>query len=153
MASFGPGIGGSGAGRPQRRAGHNLLLRRDSGKPDVLRFLTDPRVPFTNNLAERDARMLAPRSGSRVRQNVSGGFADAGNIRQDRHARPARLAGKARDVAAPRAAVAVCLPGRHARQSPTPAACAPPDPGARVRCDAAALSARRSTNAAGPISA
>ena len=27
-------------------------------KADVLRFLTDPSVPFTNNLAERDGRMI-----------------------------------------------------------------------------------------------
>jgi len=60
--------------RPPRRVGHNLLLRLDSRKPDVLRFLADPRVPFTNNLAEQDARMLEPRSGSRVRQKISGGF-------------------------------------------------------------------------------
>ncbi|MGH7040824.1 MAG: IS66 family transposase [Acetobacteraceae bacterium] len=61
-------------GRPPRRVGHNLLLRLSTRKPDVLRFLTDPRVPFTNNLAEQDARMLEPRSGSRVRQKISGGF-------------------------------------------------------------------------------
>jgi transposase len=37
-------------------------------KQDVLRFLTDPRVPFTNNLAERDGRMM------KLRQKISGGF-------------------------------------------------------------------------------
>ena len=45
-------------GRPPRRVGHNLLLRLSTRKPDVLRFLTDPSVPFTNNLAERDGRMM-----------------------------------------------------------------------------------------------
>ena len=39
-------------------------------KPDVLRFLSDPRVPFTNNLAERDGRMM------KLRQKISGGFRD-----------------------------------------------------------------------------
>ena len=53
---------------------HNLLRRLHGRKPDVLRFLSDPMVPFTNNLAERDGRMLEPRSGSRVRQKISGGF-------------------------------------------------------------------------------
>jgi transposase len=55
-------------GRPPRRVGHNLLLRLTTRKPDVLRFLADPRVPFTNNLAERDARMM------KVQQKISGGF-------------------------------------------------------------------------------
>ena len=55
-------------GRPPRRVGHNLLLRLSTRKPDVLRFLTDPRVPFSNNLAERDGRMM------KLRQKISGGF-------------------------------------------------------------------------------
>ena len=61
-------------GRQPRRVGHNLLLRLSTRKPDMLRFLTDPSVPFTNNLAEQDGRMLEPRSGSRLRQKISGGF-------------------------------------------------------------------------------
>jgi transposase len=61
-------------GRVPRRTGHNLLLRLHVRKLDVLRFLSDPTVPFTNNLAERDGRMLEPRSGSRLRQKISGGF-------------------------------------------------------------------------------
>jgi transposase len=55
-------------GRKPRRVGHNLLLRLSVRKPDVLRFLTDRRVPFTNNLAERDGRMM------KLRQKISGGF-------------------------------------------------------------------------------
>jgi transposase len=55
-------------GRPPRRVGHNLLLRLNAHKQDVLRFLADPRVPFTNNLAERDGRMM------KLRQKISGGF-------------------------------------------------------------------------------
>jgi transposase len=55
-------------GRPPRRVGHNLLLRLSTRKPDVLRFLSDPLVPFTNNLAERDGRMM------KLRQKISGGF-------------------------------------------------------------------------------
>jgi transposase len=55
-------------GRPARRVGHNLLRRLDTHRADVLRFLADPAVPFTNNLAERDARMM------KLRQKISGGF-------------------------------------------------------------------------------
>jgi transposase len=55
-------------GRPPRRVGHNLLLRLSTYQQDVLRFLTDPLVPFTNNLAERDGRMM------KLRQKISGGF-------------------------------------------------------------------------------
>jgi transposase len=55
-------------GRPPRRVGHNLLLRLSTRKSDVLRFLTDPSVPFTNNLAEQDGRMM------KLRQKISGGF-------------------------------------------------------------------------------
>ena len=54
--------------RPPRRVGHNLLLRLSTRRQDVLRFLTDPRVPFTNNVAERDGRMM------KLRQKISGGF-------------------------------------------------------------------------------
>jgi len=55
-------------GRQPRRVGHNLLLRFSTRKQDVLRFLSDPAVPFTNNLAERDGRMM------KLRQKISGGF-------------------------------------------------------------------------------
>ena len=58
-------------GRQPRRVGHNLLLRLSTRKPDVLRFLSDPTVPFTNNLAEQDARMM------KLRQKISGGFRSA----------------------------------------------------------------------------
>lgn len=55
-------------GRVKRRVGHNLLLRFQNYKRDVLRFLTEPDVPFTNNQAERDLRMM------KCKQKISGGF-------------------------------------------------------------------------------
>src|SRR3954468_5311546 len=51
-----------------RRVGHNLLLRLSTRKQDVLRFLADPAVPFTNSEAERDGRMM------KLRQKISGDF-------------------------------------------------------------------------------
>lgn len=55
-------------GQQPRRTGHNLLLRLFHYKQDVLRFLHDPAVPFTNNDAERDLRMM------KCKQKISGGF-------------------------------------------------------------------------------
>ena len=43
-------------------------MRLRDRKQDALRFLTDPSVPFTNNLAEQDGRMM------KLRQKISGGF-------------------------------------------------------------------------------
>lgn len=55
-------------GRPPRRTGHNLLLRLRHCKADVLRFTEDFDVPFTNNQAEQDIRMM------KLRMKISGGF-------------------------------------------------------------------------------
>ena len=52
----------------RRRKGHNLVRRLVRCKKEVLRFWHDHDVPFTNNLAERDLRMM------KVRQKISGGF-------------------------------------------------------------------------------
>jgi transposase len=60
--------GGKRRGRVPRRTGHNLLLRLVTRKQDTLRFLHNPAVPFTNNQAERDGRMM------KLRQKISGGF-------------------------------------------------------------------------------
>jgi len=55
-------------GSKRRRPGHNLLRRLRDFKSDVLRFAEDFLVPFTNNLAEQDIRMM------KVRMKISGSF-------------------------------------------------------------------------------
>jgi len=55
-------------GRKKRRPGHNLALRLRQRRTSVLRFLQDERVPFTNNQAEQDLRMM------KLRMKISGGF-------------------------------------------------------------------------------
>ena len=55
-------------GRTKRRPGHNLLERLKKYKDDVLRFLYDFTVPFTNNLAEQALRMM------KVKMKISGAF-------------------------------------------------------------------------------
>lgn len=55
-------------GRPKRRIGHNFLLRMQQFDEAVLRFLRQPIVPFSNNQAERDLRMM------KLKQKISGGF-------------------------------------------------------------------------------
>ncbi|MDP2804315.1 MAG: IS66 family transposase [Gallionellaceae bacterium] len=55
-------------GRKKRRTGHNLVLRLRDYKDDALRFLYHANVPFTNNQAEQDVRMI------KVKQKISGGF-------------------------------------------------------------------------------
>lgn len=55
-------------GRPKQSKATNLIGRlRDYGD-DVWRFMTQPDVPFTNNLAEQTVRM------PKVKQKVSGCF-------------------------------------------------------------------------------
>jgi transposase len=55
-------------GRQKRSKSRNLLERLINDEDDVLRFMSDPEVPFTNNQGENDTRM------SKVQQKISGCF-------------------------------------------------------------------------------
>lgn len=55
-------------GKKRKRPGHNLLIRLQKYKKSILAFLEHQEVPFTNNQAERDLRMM------KVKQKISGCF-------------------------------------------------------------------------------
>lgn len=53
-------------GRPRQGKARSLVLRLDQHQDDVLRFACDLNVPFDNNQAERDIRMI------KLQQKISG---------------------------------------------------------------------------------
>lgn len=55
-------------GRKSNSKAGNLAARFETRKEAILRFLHDPRVPFDNNMAERDLRMVV------VKEKISGCF-------------------------------------------------------------------------------
>lgn len=63
-----PGLAANAHKRMKRTDAQNLLLRLDQREHEALRFAHDFRVPFTNNLAEQDIRMV------KLQQKISGSW-------------------------------------------------------------------------------
>jgi len=55
-------------GRKKRTKAQNLIIRLEKRRDDYLRFMTDEYAPFSNNLAERDLRMM------KLQMKISGCF-------------------------------------------------------------------------------
>ena len=61
-------------GRPKKGKALCLIERMDSHREEILRFMKEKDVPFDNNLAERDLRMV------KVRQKISGTFRNINRV-------------------------------------------------------------------------
>jgi transposase len=73
--------GGGGRGQGERgqvaqTAARKLVARLERCQPEVLRFMTDFRVPFENNQAERDLRMV------KLQQKIGGCFRSGEGARE-----------------------------------------------------------------------
>lgn len=68
-------------GKPKKTKARNLVERFEKRKDAILRFVHDFKVPFDNNLAERDIRMM------KVQQKISGCFRSQEGAEQFCHLR------------------------------------------------------------------
>ena len=68
-------------GKTKKTKARNLVERFEKHKDAILRFVHDFKVPFDNNLAERDIRMM------KVQQKISGCFRSLEGAEQFCHLR------------------------------------------------------------------
>jgi len=74
-------------GRPKLGPAAALLARLDRHRDDVLRFTSEFRVPFDNNQAEHDVRMV------KLQQKISGGWRSESGAQAFRRQLPAERSG------------------------------------------------------------
>ena len=74
-------------GRPKLGPAAALLARLDRHRDDVLRFTSDFRVPFDNNQAEHNVRMV------KLQQKISGGWRSESGAQAFRRQLPAERSG------------------------------------------------------------
>jgi transposase len=102
-------------GRVKQSPARNLLERLWLNQRAVLAFLDDLAVPFDNNQAERDLRML------KVQQKISGSFRSEAGAAAFARIRSSLDAEQARTGTACRSGVPLCWPATRCRLQLTPA--------------------------------
>lgn len=81
-------------GRPQKTFPRNLIERFRNRAEDIIRFLSNFKVPFDNNQSERDLRMM------KVKQKISGGFRSKNGVKYFTRIRSYIMTARKQDICA-----------------------------------------------------